>query len=46
MSSNEIFEIRNKQFNEQINNILIDIINNNNIDRLHNAINDLTSKKN
>jgi len=27
MTSNEIFESRNKQFNEQINNILIDIIN-------------------
>jgi hypothetical protein len=45
MSSNEKFEIRNKQFNEQINNISIDIINNNNIDILHNAINDLRQRR-
>ncbi len=40
-----MFESRNKQFNEQINNISIDIINNNNIDRLHNAINDLRERR-
>lgn len=45
MTSNEKFEIRNKQFNEQINNISIDIINNNNIDRLHNAINNLHERR-
>jgi hypothetical protein len=45
MTSNEMFESRNKQFNEQINYIIIDIINNNNINRLHNAINDLRKRR-
>lgn len=45
MTSNEMFESRNKQFNIDINYIIIDIINNNNIDRLHNAINDLRQRR-